>query len=755
MPREQLLGRSIWELFPELAGSTFEHEVRRAATARVPTHFESYSLRLERWFENRVYPAAPGLALFVADITARKGAEEALRTSEAKLQAALDGGQLGAWSWDPRTNHVEADRRALELFDIAPAAFSNDAEPIFKRMHPDDQANVRAALERAAQPGSSYEAEFRVVRSDGQVRWLTGVGRGRFGADGRVARVYGVNADVSARKQAEADLREAQARRLAEEQAYAERLRRLNAASLAINTAPGRNELLQRIADQARALLDARHAALTFIPGGDWAQATTVVAVSDQGSQQDTAAFGDAAIARLAADVGHPLWLSSTALAAPLLARDGVCLAVIQLEGGAAGSFGGADEALLQQLAQIAAVALENRTLYEQEQTARAQAEEASRLKDEFLATVSHELRTPLTALLGYAHLLQSRKRDEAYIARAVEKIVRSAQVQAQLTEDLLDIARIVSGKLRIDPRPLNLITVVEAALETVRPAMEAKGLQLEIDLQPAAGMVIGDANRLQQVVWNLLANAAKFTPPGGTVGVRLERDGGEALLTVRDTGQGISPSFLPFVFDRFRQADSSSQRTQSGLGLGLAIVRHLVELHGGTVAAASDGAGAGATFSVRLPMARRHSEPAPADVETPGEAYFLPELRGLRVLLVDDQRDILDMLDEILTASGVVVRTCLNAREALEELRSWRPDLLVSDIAMPNEDGYWLIRAVRALTPEEGGATPAVALTAYVRIEDRLRVLDAGYQQYVPKPVEPDELQAVLASVIETARPL
>ncbi|HMQ32716.1 MAG TPA: GAF domain-containing protein [Chloroflexaceae bacterium] len=395
----------------------------------------------------------------------------------------------------------------------------------------------------------------------------------------------------------------------------------------------------------------------------------------------------------------------------------------------------------------------EREHLLAREQELRQQAEAANRLKDEFLATVSHELRTPLTAFLGYAQLLQMRRRDEAYVARTVEKMVRSAKAQAQLIEDLLDISRIVSGKLRLDARSLGLAGVVRAALDTVRPAADAKGLALQLELAQDTGPVIGDAGRLQQVVWNLLSNAVKFTPTGGAIAVRLEQVGPIVQLTVSDTGQGIAPDFLPYVFDRFRQADGTANRAYGGLGLGLAIVRHLVELHGGSVQAASDGEGRGATFTVRLPLASVASAPPAARGPSAAEECP-PELAGLRVLIVEDQPDLRELLHDVLAPCGAEVRACATAPEALALVRAWRPDVLVSDIAMPGEDGYWLIGQVRALPPAEGGAVPAVALTAYVRLEDRLRVLAAGFQQYVPKPVEPSELRDVVARLARAAAP-
>lgn len=390
--------------------------------------------------------------------------------------------------------------------------------------------------------------------------------------------------------------------------------------------------------------------------------------------------------------------------------------------------------------------------LYAQEQAARSRAEEASRLKDEFLATVSHELRTPLTSFMGYAQLLQRRTHDAEYVNRTVDKMMRSAKAQAQLIEDLLDVSRIVSGKLRFQLERIDLARVAQAAIDTVMPAVEAKGIRLQSDLPDGVGLILGDADRLQQVAWNLLSNAAKFTPAGGTISVRLAAEEGVAQLAIADSGMGISRDFLPFVFDRFRQADGTSNRAHGGLGLGLAIVRNIVEMHGGTVSVDSAGANQGTTFMVRLPLGESERLPAwNQSAHTSGQAMRCPpELHGTRILLVDDQADILDMLGEVLGDCGTELRLCANARDALDLVRSWQPAALVSDIAMPGEDGYWLIKSVRALPAEQGGNTPAVALTAYVRIEERVHVLEAGFNDYVPKPVEADVLVRALAQLLQ-----
>lgn len=388
-------------------------------------------------------------------------------------------------------------------------------------------------------------------------------------------------------------------------------------------------------------------------------------------------------------------------------------------------------------------------------QADRERAEQSSRAKDEFLAVVSHELRTPLTPLLTWARLLRTQTLDPAAMTRAYEGIDRCVRTQVQLIEDLLDVSRIVTGKFRLTLRSVELAQVIDLAIDSVRPTADAKGIQLHAVFDRPVGVVSGDPNRLQQVVWNLLSNAIKFTPKGGRVNVRLQAVHSNARITVSDTGQGIKPEFMPYIFERFRQADSTSTRAYGGLGIGLAIVRHLVELHGGRIHAASPGEGHGTTFVVELPLAamriRAAAEPSsPLDAHVP----FEPErLRGVRVLVVDDESDTLETLHAVLTASGADVRTSHSTAEALATLQQWPPTVLVSDIGMPGEDGYALIRKVRALDSANGGDIPAIALTAYARVEDRLKVLGTGFQMHISKPIEPSELVAVVASVAALRR--
>ena len=402
-------------------------------------------------------------------------------------------------------------------------------------------------------------------------------------------------------------------------------------------------------------------------------------------------------------------------------------------------------------------VEAERAQLLEREQAARAHAESVNRMKDEFLATLSHELRTPLNAILGWAHLLTSGKRDPGMTERALNVIRNNAQAQSQLIEDILDVSRIIGGKLRLTLGQVQLRDVIEAALDSVSPAAQAKAIAIERqyeELEP----ITGDKDRLQQVVWNLLSNAVKFTPKEGCVTVSLRKEGSDAVLTVTDTGIGINPDFLPYVFDRFSQADSSATRRHGGLGLGMAIVRYLVELHGGTVRAFSEGENKGATFTaivpMRMPVRTRDAAPSlEAAAYEQGPTDDLPHLAGISILVVDDEPDSRSFLCALLEHQGATVTSAGSTAEALDTFTQARPDVLVSDIGMPGEDGYDLIRKVRSLAPLQGGRTPAVALTAYVRAQDARAALRAGYQRHIPKPVVISELIAAVADLAAADR--
>jgi signal transduction histidine kinase/DNA-binding response OmpR family regulator len=470
-------------------------------------------------------------------------------------------------------------------------------------------------------------------------------------------------------------------------------------------------------------------------------------------------------------------------LGAPLLSASGVLGWVYLLNKFNAEDFNEADERLAATLATQVGVAYENAVLYSdaqshatelqleiaerkqaeqerakllvRERAARADAEQANRTKDEFLATLSHELRTPLSAILGWSHLVRSGKLDEPQMSRAFETIERNARSQSQLIDDLLDVSRIITGKLQIEPRSLDLFTVIDASIEGVRPAFEAKNIELETTRESASCFVAGDPNRLQQIFWNLLSNAIKFTPEGGKVSVTAEQVDGHVRISVGDSGIGISAEFLPYIFDRFRQADGSTTRIHGGLGLGLSIVKHLVQLHGGTVEVKSDGKNQGAVFTVTLPLAAEDAadnfESATAkQIEGNGlPASFATLLEGLRVLVVDDEADSRELVTAIVTRCGGDVKCCESVAEALKSFRVWKPHLLVSDIGMPNEDGYALISKLRKSRLKSAKQIPAIALTAYATDDDRARSLAAGFQVHLAKPIEPETLVKTIAGAM------
>jgi PAS domain S-box-containing protein len=393
----------------------------------------------------------------------------------------------------------------------------------------------------------------------------------------------------------------------------------------------------------------------------------------------------------------------------------------------------------------------ERASLLASERAARERAESASRAKDEFVAMISHEIRSPLNAILGWSQMLRQGSLDKTATKNALESIERNARAQAQLVSDLLDISRVITGKLRINARPVDIITSIESALEAIRPAADAKQITIAVEREPYATVVTGDADRLQQVFWNLLSNAVKFTPRNGRVEVKISRLDSQLGIVVSDTGAGISPEFLPFIFDRFTQADTTTARRHAGLGLGLAIARHIIELHGGTVAAESEGVGKGASFRITLPVRALHREEAAPPVPHVAVSALAEEitLDEVRVLVVDDEAETRDLLRIMLTSHGAEVITTSSAGEALARLDQSRPDVLVSDIGMPVLDGYAFIKRVRALDSTNRNL-PAIALTAYARAEDRMRALAAGFQMHVPKPVEASELVMVIASLVK-----
>ena len=439
-------------------------------------------------------------------------------------------------------------------------------------------------------------------------------------------------------------------------------------------------------------------------------------------------------------------------LAAPVRSHTGELLGGLFFGHPDPGFFHERDERLIAGLAAHAAIAVDNAQLYREAQAARALAEAANGLKDEFLATLSHELRTPLTAIVGWAELLHRGKLSPDETTRAVDTIIRNATAQNQIIDTLLDVSRIITGKLQLDLRPVDIAAVVNAAIGTVTPAASAKGIRLQLIQNPAGSYVMGDPERLQQVFWNLFSNAIKFTPKNGRVRVSVESVGSNVEVVVADTGLGIDPEFLPRIFDRFTQDDSSSTRHARGLGLGLSIARQLVELHGGSVQAESPGVGHGSTFTARFPRSPVTATPkGPRVYSQADQAVGLdegPDLTGIRVLVVEDDDDARRLVEKVLETQGATVKSVASAREALDVLGRERIDVLLSDVEMPGTDGYQLIKELRLRPSQHGGSVPAAALTAYARTEDRLRALRAGFQLHLAKPVQPAELVTVVFSL-------
>lgn len=441
--------------------------------------------------------------------------------------------------------------------------------------------------------------------------------------------------------------------------------------------------------------------------------------------------------------LGEPIFVGMrSVMAAPLLEREGRTIGVLLLAEKAATEFTAEDEAVLTQLAQMASAAVQNARLYRE-------AQEANRAKDDFLATLAHELRTPMTGIIGWVQMLKEDASADGDAATAIQMIESSARMQARLVEDLLDVSRIIAGKLRVEMAPVELGPVVEAVVETFRARAEESRISLDVTIEERPLSVYGDETRLHQMIWNLLSNALKFTPENGQVHLDLSCRDSRAVLRVSDTGRGISPEFLPHVFERFRQADNTSTRTQSGLGLGLAIVRHLVEVHGGEVAVESPGPDQGSTFIITLPTLAVRVEPS--GLEELAQKPEAPNLQGARVLVVDDDDESGKMVVLVLAQLGADARAVTSVAAAVKTLRAFEAEIVVSDIAMPGEDGYALMRQLREIEPELGRQIPAMALTSYGRPQDRARILASGFQKYIQKPVEPIVLARAIAELLHT----
>jgi PAS domain S-box-containing protein len=631
-------------------------------------------------------------------------------------------------------------------------------------VHPDDRERCLATYEAAFAQREPFEMEYRLRRADGEYRWLVERGVPRFASDGSFLGYVGSCLDITDRREVERrhTFLAAASDRLASSLNYESTLADIARlaipdfadAAIAQLTAPGEDpqvEVAHAQTDQEAALRELESRYPSWSSGADAPPLTEPLLVSD---------VTEGVLEELAQDEAHLRMLRNLRIRSfvslPLKARNRSLGSLTLLTTlGSGRRYLEEDLSFSEDLADRAALALDNSRLFREAHRASQQAREANRLKDDFLATLSHELRTPLAAIVSWTRLLGEGTLTPPEIQKGIEVIDRNARLQSRLISDILDISRIVSGKMRLEVQAVDPAPVVESVLDTLEPAIQAKSIRVEPVLDPGAGPLSADPGRLHQVVWNLLSNAIKFTPPEGRIHVRLERVNTYVEFTVEDSGPGIEPSFLPHVFDRFRQADASSTRRQGGLGLGLAIVRHLVELHGGTVSATNLPGRSGAQFSVRLPRRVTVTGHTPsADREHYAEARRAlppePSLTGIRVLIVDDEEDGRQALALALASRGADVSTAQSAKEGLRQLVSRRPHVVLADIGMPEEDGYALMRKIRKLSPEEGGRTPVVALTAYASAADRMRCFQAGFHLHIPKPVELGELVSAVARLGE-----
>ncbi|MEA5628322.1 PAS domain S-box protein [Nostoc sp. UHCC 0251] len=843
-----------------LEEQVIELEKKLALALQYP-HIQAVEYEIKQHFEQRASTAfnvptdvPVTLEQIQQEIAERQQVEASLRENEERLRLALDASQMGLWDWNIVTHQVIWSETHEVLFGLLPGSFDGSYEGFLRCVHPEDRQSVMQFITQALEQKTDYDDEFRIVRADQSIHWISAKGKFIYDDRGQAVRMIGVCMETTVCKQAKESTREL----TTQVQEQANILNAILTASVDhIYIFDGRGcyqyvshdaatilgfkphdlvgktlqdldvpaDLIEQVDNQRQAVMktgqpikdECKYVAADGVhyyeyiltPLRNFGQTIEgVITVSrditEHKRAEKTLRESEARFRRLFESnlIGVAFWNVDGFI---LDAND----AFLQLAGYTHDEFATLgrinwreitpieykeldDRALLEvqttgisriyekeylhrngkRVPIVLGIALLNDSknngvafvlditerksaekkcdrLLEREMKARKEAEVANTIKDEFLAVLSHELRTPLNSILGWSKLLRTRNFDKKTTNHALETIERNAKLQTQLIEDLLDVSRILRGKLNLNTCPVNLVTVVEAALETVQLAAQAKSIQIQTIFDPTLGQVMGDPNRLEQVVWNLLSNAVKFTPAGGRIEIRLMEVGNQAQIQVSDTGKGINPEFLPYVFDYFRQADSTITRTFGGLGLGLAIVRKVVEMHGGNVQAESPGEELGTTFTVELPLLVRSEQVRPEENEPSPCEFDSPFLSGTQVLVVDDEPDIRDLVTFILQDYGVEVTAVSSAQEALEALSESIPDVLISDIGMPKTDGYMLMREVRARSPEQGGRVPAIALTAYAGEMNQQQALAAGFQMHISKPVDPDALVKAIADLI------
>ena len=788
---DEVIGKPVTILIPESHSDEEPSILARLRAGQRIEHYETVRVTKDGRLIDISLTVSPikgpkgqiiGASKIARDITGQRQARKALDEAAERLKLALSASRLGDWSWDAKTDLVTMSETAARIFDIPPGPHMTWVQ-MAELLHEDDRELAKLAVDVALAQHKDYDIEYRLRSVNHSERWVSSKGRGIYGEDGTIVGMLGFLQDITNRKAIEETLRE-----------QADALRTLNEVGQVISAELDLHNTVQAVTNAATELTGARFGSFFYNvmneEGGSY-MLYTLAGVPHEAfahfpMPRATDLFGptfrgervvriddvklDPRYGKNSPYFGMPeghLPVTSY-LAVPVVSRSGEVMGGLFFGHPEPGVFTERDEMTVFGLAAQAAIAMDNARLYETAKKARSEAEQAaaenerlyrraeesSRLKEEFLATISHELRTPLSAILGWARMLRLKQLSDDNAAKALDTIERNARAQAQLVDDLLDVSRIITGKLRMDVRPADPNSFIDAAVDAVKPAAQAKGVRVQKVIDTAAISIPGDPARLQQVVWNLLSNAIKFTPRGGRVQIRSERVNSHLEIVVSDTGQGISQDFLPHVFDRFRQADQKTSRQHGGMGLGLAIVRHLIELHGGSVSAQSEGEGKGATFTVTLPITPVYQVDSTGSRVHPGARELLPpddsteRLDGLTILVVDDDADTRELLKQGLEYCGAKVRVAGSAAEAVDALVVSVPDILISDIGMPGIDGYDLIRQVRELPSNRGGKVAAIALTAYTRTEDRLQALRAGYDMHVPKPVELAELVAVAATL-------
>ncbi len=720
--KTDLIGKRIWEAFPEAVGSVFEQEYRRAADHQITVSFESFYPPLGAWFAVRAYPIESGLAVYFQDITEikrreaeRQHAEAALRKSEERYRSLFDSIDEGFCVievlFDPTGAAI--DYRFLEVNPVfeQQTGFKEAVGKTMREILPDLEDDWYEIYGKVALTGEPIRFENGSAAMN---RWFDVYA---FRVDEPEAhKVAVLFSDISDRKRTEAELRQKSAILNLINEATPTPIYVKDQAGRIVYANPATLEVLKKPESE---VIGYRDCEIYDAPAlGE------IISENDQRIMQT----GQTEVLEESPD-GIRTFLSTKT---PYRNEAGEVIGLVGISN---------------DISDRVQFALDRERILQQEQAAREEAETANRLKDEFLAVLSHELRTPLNPILGWTKLLQSGRLDSDKSAEALKTIERNAKLQAQLIEDLLDISRIMRGKLVLKREPAQIASVIAAAAETVRLAAEAKRIQLELQIDPQVGSVFGDAGRLQQVLWNLLSNAVKFTPEQGHVSVNLKQAGRQVQVQVIDNGKGISPEFLPYLFEYFRQEDGSITRNFGGLGLGLAIARQIVELHGGTISAESAGENQGATFTVRLPLFRPNSPPRSRSTDSETALLGDSILSGIRALVVDDDSDTREFLTFLLELHGAIVTTANSAFEAIQAIEQSPPDILLSDIGMPEMDGYALMETIRA---SKNPALPAIALTAYAGDLDRTHALQAGFQQHVAKPIDPDAVIAIVRDLVQ-----